>query len=136
MDLENIAIAFEKALAAIGSFPTAYENSKFEPTNGTPFQRLKLVPREPENPTLGDGFHREVGQFQVFLCYPTNAGAGAAMARAAVIKNAFPRGTTLIEGTTRVIVRRTPQISGGMTIQDRYVVPVLIEYFANVDELV
>lgn len=132
-ELLNISKAFNTRLKALDTnFPTAYENDKFKPTKGVAYQRIKLAPSPVSNPTLGDQFYREEGQFQIFLCYPIDTGTGEVMQKAHAIRADFSRGTTLVYGGTEVIVKRTPQISQGFTSVDRYVVPVIIEYFANI----
>lgn len=129
----DIRRAFEKKLRSIDpTFRTAFENVSFTPNQGEPYQRVRLLPAEPDNPTFGDGFYREVGQFQIFLCYELNKGSDAAFQKATEIRNTFYRGFTLVENGTEIIIRTTPQIAGGMVTSDRYVVPVIIEYFANV----
>lgn len=133
MQVLNITKAFQKRLKDLdSSFPTAYENVEFKPVKDQPYQRVRLVPFPPENPTLGDNFYREQGQFQVFLAYPAGTGINAALTKAAQIKDYFSRGTTLQYAGTEVIIKYTPQISDGTIVADRYVVPIIIEYFANI----
>lgn len=132
-DTLNIAVAFNKALKAVDpAMETAYENVQFTPKKNTPYQRVRLLPRKPQNPTLGDKFHREIGQFQIFLCYEQGTGIENAYKKAHDIREAFSRGTTLTEGNTKVIIKDTPQIGAAIPTTGRYVLPVLIEYFANV----
>jgi hypothetical protein len=129
----KIRRAFEKSLKSLDSnFQTAYENVSFTPTKDVPYQRVQLVPFEPENPTFGDNFHREVGEFQVFLCFPINNGTSAAYTKAEQIKNFYYRGLTLVEDGLEVIIRTTPAVSGGITANDRFIVPVIIEYYASI----
>lgn len=129
----KIRRAFEKALKSLDpSFPTAYENVSFNPTKDVPYQRVQLVPLEPENPTMGDNYHREVGEFQIFLCYPLNKGLQDIYSKAESIKSFFNRGKTIPENDIEVIVRTTPSISGGITVNDRYILPVRIEYYVSV----
>lgn len=110
------------------SLATAAESVSFTPVSGVPYQKIQTVPRKPENPTLGDDYFRDVGEFQVFLCYPSNQGVDAVQTRADAVRNHFKRGTTLIENDVEVLITRTPQIAGNMIIGDRVIVPVLITY--------
>lgn len=133
MELLNIRRAFEKSLTALNSdIATAYENSEFKPVVGQPYQRLQLAPNPVENPTIGDNYYREVGQFQVFLCYPTHSGTGDALTKAHLIRNTYFRGFTMVEGDTEIIISGTPRIDGAIITSDRYIVPVIISYFASV----
>lgn len=133
MELLNIRKAFEKSLTALNSdIDSAYENVKYEPKSNVPYQRLQLSPRPVVNPTIGDNYYREVGEFQVFLCYPTHIGTSAVLTKAHAIRNNYFRGFTLVEGDTEIIVSDTPRIDGAIVTQDRYIVPVIISYFASV----
>lgn len=133
MAILEIKKAFEKSLATITpALSTAYESVSFTPVAGTPYQRVQLVPRRPENPTMGDSYYREVGEFQIFLAYPANKGSAEALARAELVQLHFARGTTLIEGSSEVIITRTPQITGSTISGDRIVVPVIINYSVGV----
>ena len=108
----NIRKAFEKHLIytpnGLGSSNTACENTRCVPKDGQAYQLTKLVPLPVENPTLGDDYHREVGFYQIVLSYPKGEGVGAIATQADKIKDYFKRGTTLVEGTDKVIVDRTP----------------------------
>lgn len=134
MSIQNIRRAFEKAITDLSpELDTFYENAPSgKPTQKKAYQKLQLIPFRPENPTLGDGYYREVGEFQVFLCYPSREGTDAALTKAQEIRDFFFRGSTFVEGGSEVIIQRTPAIERGMTIEDRYVVPVIIEYFCSV----
>lgn len=124
--------ALEKQLKLIDpTFPTAYENVSFTTPSG-PYQRCKLVPGAPENPSIGDDYYREVGQFIVFLCYPVNTGTADVLTKASNIRDHFQRGSTYSESGIQVRIEYTPQIAGGINVDDRYIVPVIIEYFADI----
>lgn len=121
--------ALEKHLDLISAnIDTAREAVAYQPTEGRAYQRVQLVPRRTENPTMGDGYYRDTGEFQVFLNYPGNLGTGAVTARAEQIRGHFKRGTTLIEGSSEVLITRTAQIAGVTSIGDRIILPVLITY--------
>jgi hypothetical protein len=136
MSLVNIRAALENALAAISDdpvFPTAYENARFKPEVGTPFQSAYLLPADPSNPTMGDNHYREQGIFQVSLYYPTKAGSGAAAARAEVIKAAFYRGASFTSGGVTVRIEATPSVAPGFVDDDGWwVLPIRIRWFADV----
>ena len=134
MELQNIRRAFEKALTSLSpEIDTFYDNSPGpKPTQKKAYQKLQWVPFRPENPTFGDNYYREVGEFQIFLCYPSREGTDSALSKAQLIRDTFFRGSTLVEGNTEVIVKTTPSVEKGISIEDRYVIPVIIEYFASV----
>lgn len=133
MELKNITNAFYKRLRTITpELSTAYESVSFEPIVGIPYQRVQLIPSRPENPTLGQEYHREVGTFQIFLCYPTNQGTFPVLERAELTRSYFQRGTTLVEGGSIINILRTPQIAGTSIVKDRIIVPVIIQYSVEV----
>lgn len=133
MAILDIKKAFEKKLAQMTpAISTAYESVSFTPVTDVAYQRVQLVPRRPENPTMGDSYYREVGEFQIFLVYPSNKGSAEVLARAELVQQHFARGTTLVEGSTQVIIPSTPQISGSAIMSDRILVPVIVQYSVGV----
>jgi|APGre2960657404_1045060.scaffolds.fasta_scaffold00061_10 hypothetical protein len=134
LELQNIRRAFEKAVTALSpEIDTFYENApSVKPTQKKAYQKLQLIPFRTENPTIGDNYYREVGEFQVFLSYPSREGTDKALEKAQEIKDYFFRGNTLLENETEIIIERTPFVDRGVVIDDRYVVPVIIQYFASV----
>lgn len=111
---------------------TAYTSSSFTPVVNVPYQRVQLVPRKPENPTMGDSYYREIGEFQVFLAYPSNKGEGEVLARAELVQQHFARGTVIQSAGLEVIIPRTPQIAGSTISGDRLIVPVIIQYSVSI----
>lgn len=133
MAILTIKKALEKHLAAMTpALSTAYEGLSFTPVAGTPYQRCYVIPRRPENPTFGDSYYREVGEFQIFLAYPSNKGSGEVLARAELVQQHFARGTTLTEGGLDINILRTPQISGSTVAGDRIIAPVIIQYSVGI----
>jgi hypothetical protein len=129
MSLPLIRAALEQHLAAMTpALSTAYENVQFSSTGGVPYQRVNLMTARPDNSTMGALLYRELGIFQVSLCYPLNSGPAAAEARAQLIRVQFKRGTTLTNGAITVNVTETPAISNAMVDTDRYVIPVSIPW--------
>lgn len=143
MSTASIKIALEKALKAsippldpetgLSGFPIAFENVNYTPpANGDAYASVWLLPGEPENPTFGDDFRREIGYIQVTLNYPINGGAGRAYNTAEGIRDAFPRGSSFTACDVTVHIARTPAIGPGSIADDRYLLPVRIRYFANI----
>jgi hypothetical protein len=133
MSAYNIRRAFEQRLALMTpALSTAYENVNFKPVTGVPYQRAILFPAQPENPTLGDAYYREVGFFQVSLYYPVNAGSVDCETRAEAVISHFKRATSMIEGGQAIQVTQTPTRTSA-TVQDGwYVVYVSIFYRSEI----
>jgi hypothetical protein len=133
MSTIKVRQALETHLASLTpAIATAYENKDFTPVTGTPYQRVNLLPAEPDNSTMGQTFYREQGLLQVMLCYPNNATALPAQTRAEAIKTHFKRGTTLEQAGLKVHIINTPRVGVGFNDNDRYCIPVTIFYLADV----
>jgi len=133
MSISSVRIALESKLNAMTpTLSTAWENVPFTPVTGTPYQRAYLMPATPANPTMGDGYYREQGIFQVSLMYPLQAGPKTAADRAELIREAFKRGTSMTSGGITTIVERTPEIGQGRVDGDRWALPVKIRWYAGI----
>ena len=115
----------------LGASNTAFENVKFTPKLDQPYQLTRLVPLPVENPTLGDDYHREVGFYQIVLSYPKGEGVGVIATQADKIKDYFKRGTTLVEGSDKVVIDRTPQISSVYINDTRAEITIRIRYYCE-----
>lgn len=119
-------------LAAMPSVvPTAYEGMTFEPPDGM-YQRLQFNVLQPDDPTLGLGYYRERVTAQVFVVDQVGSGTGAAEQYAELVRNHFSKGTTLFESGVRIQVLTTPQIAGSVVVQNRLIVPVMIDLVGEV----
>ena len=133
MSIASVRTALETKLNAITpSVAVAWDNVGYTPVTGTPYQAAYLMPATPDNPTMGDGFYREQGIFQISLFYPLGVGAQTAEARAELIRATFKRGTAMTSGSVKVLVDRTPEIGQGRVDGDRWFVPVRIRYSAGI----
>ena len=133
MSIANVRDALEIKLNSMASpISYAWQNVSYTPVTGIPYCAAYVMPAKPGNPTIGDGFYREQGIFQVNLMYPLLTGAQAAEARAELIRAAFKRGTALTSGGVKVVVDRTPEIGQGRADDDRWMVPVKIQWSAGV----
>ena len=133
MSISSVRIALESKLNAMTpSLSTAWENVPFTPVTGTAYQAAYLLPATPANPTMGDGYYREQGIFQISLMYPLQAGPKTAADRAEAIRTAFRRGTTLTYNSVKVIIDRTPEIGEGRVDGDRWSVPCKIRWFSSI----
>ena len=135
MSIISIRAALETKLNTITpALSTAWENVPFTPVAGTPYQRVYLMTATPANPTMGDGYYREQGIFQVSLFYPLQTGTLTAATRANLIQTTFKRGTSMTAGGITVIVGNTPEISQGRVDgDDRFHIPVKIQWFAGIN---
>ena len=131
----NLRKAFEKYLVAmpqgLGLSKTAFENVTFTPKVDQPYQLSRLVPLPVENPTYGDNYNREVGFYQVVLSYPKGKGVGGLADMADKVKDYFKRGTTLVEGSDKIIVDRTPEISPVYINDTRAEITIRIRYYSE-----
>lgn len=131
MSLPAIRTALETALNAMSpALATAWENVPYDPVNGTPYQRVTLLPAPPDNPERGT-FTRDQGILQISLAYPLDAGPGVAEARAELIRDTFYRGASFTSGGVTVNIERTPEIAPAINEPDRRVVPVRVRYYAH-----
>lgn len=125
--------ALETHLKAIASpLATQWENAPFTPDPKKAYQQVYFLFGDPENPTMGDGFHRIVGIMQINLYYPLSGGSGVASTKAVALKDWFPRGSSYNSGGVTTTIQRTPAIGGSRPINDRYVIPVSIRFYANI----
>jgi hypothetical protein len=126
-EILNIKKALERRLQAITPVvPTGYEGDEFTPPANAMYQRCQFVIGDPTDPTFPAGYHRENWQMQVFVCDIKGKGTGAALARAELLRNTFPKALSLIESTTRIYILETPRISSAFIAGDRIIVPVII----------
>lgn len=134
MSYADITAALETRLKALpGVLPTQWENAAFiPPADGSAYQQASFLGVPPENPTIGTSFYREIGAMQVTLYYPLTGGAGTARAMAGLIRDWFPRGSTYVASGAAVTIQKTPEIGSGRRVSDRWVIPVTIRYFANI----
>jgi Bacteriophage related domain of unknown function len=130
---DPVRSALESRLTAlVPALPTAWENTAYTPTLSMPFQRPALMRAPPENPAMGSAMYREIGVFQVMLCYPLNAGSGAADDRAKLVRDWFPRGSSLSAQGVTLTIQKTAAIGPGSSDGSFWCVPVSIPYYANV----
>jgi len=134
MSVLHIGAALEAALDAISPpIDTDWENGQaFEPINGTPYQAVSVLFARPDNAEIGPQYVQR-GFMQVTLMYPLNAGSGAAVARADLLRSTFRRGLSLTSGGVIVTIEKTPEIMPGFRDGDRYAVPVRVPFFAPVN---
>lgn len=125
-----IRAALETAVAAIAPpLSTANENVPFTPVADVPYQEVFVLFATPDNPEIGPVFI-ERGMLQVNLQYPKGQGSGVAAARAKLLRDAFPFGSSLTNGGVTVNITKTPEIASGRATDDRWMLPVKIPFTA------
>lgn len=133
MSAVAIRSAMEVALAAMPpALPVAWENTPYTPVVGTPYQRVHLLMARPSSLEMSQRLHREQGFMQVTLCYPLNAGPGAAMARAELIRTTFAPASEHVSGGVTVFIDGLPEIAPAAVEDDRFVLPVRVRFYAHV----
>lgn len=133
MSEAKVRAAIELAISAMTpALDTSFENAKYAPITGTPYQRVEWPDFMTENPTMGDGFYRIRSYFQITLCYPLQNGTADATARGMLIKALFKRGASFTNGGVTTIIEMTPIIGAGSIDGDRWSVPVKVRYRADI----
>lgn len=124
--------ALEQHLATLSPLlPTAYEGTSFTPPT-TMYQRVQFNVLDPDDPVLGKGYYRENQQLQIFVVDAANEGTGRAINRAELIRRHFDKGLYLTSGSLKIYVLDTPKVSGVSIIDNRVIVPVLINVVTEV----
>lgn len=131
----NIRRALEKTLAALTpELSTAFENTKFTPVVGTPYQRANLLRASPADLEMSRTLTELSGIFQVTLFYPIGNGTNDIEERAEIVKALFKPPMSIAESGTVVNIFNTTKIATGYIDEDRYVVPISIPWTAQVTE--
>jgi hypothetical protein len=133
MTIAKIRAALETRLGTVTpAIPVAYENTAYSPVAGVMYQRANLLPNTPDDGQIGSSVYMEKGIFQVTVCAPMNNGPAAAEARAQLVKDAFKRGTSVVNGGVTVIIMNAPSVSSAMIDGDRFCIPVSMRYQAQI----
>ena len=110
---------------------TAKENVAFSPITGVPWQSVQVQFAQPDNPEFGSHYFA-IGFMQVNVCYPLQAGIGAAATRAELIASTLKRGNSYSAKGTTVHITRTPQVMAGYPTSSDFVIPVRVQFRAEV----
>nr|WP_315467152.1 phage tail terminator-like protein [uncultured Undibacterium sp.] len=129
----NIRRALEKTLAGLSpALSTAYENMKFTPVAGTPYQRANLLRATPSDLEMSRKLVELSGILQVTLFYPIDAGTKDIEERAELVKELFKPPMSIVEGGTVVNIFRTAKIAAGYVDEERFIIPISIPWTAQV----
>lgn len=129
MSLTKIGAALSTQLATL-SLPTAWENSRFNPTAGQVYLAESLIAGDTVAVGIASQASDEYGGiYQVLVYAPADAGKGIARSTADTVAAAFVRGDRLVYDGVTVTIQSTSQAAGFMS-GDRFVVPVSVAYRA------
>ena len=120
-----------RLMALTPTLPTAFEGESFEPPLDM-YQRVQIMIKSPEDPTLGTYYYRESVQLQIFIVDKPNNGTGAALTRAELTRDWFKKGSTFEEGAFRIHVLSTPKVGSTAQVGNRTIIPVLIDVVTEV----
>jgi hypothetical protein len=133
ISVKEITVALLKAFTA--SLPVnvsgVKNNAPFEPVPGTPYEQALVLFAKPDNAVIGGDYFRENGILKIVLYYPSAKGESETAPRLDELRGAFKRGTTFVEGGSRVVIDKTPEIGRAGKIHDRWVVPVVIPWYSE-----
>ena len=129
--------ALETRLASLTpAWPTAWENTKFTPTAGTPWQRATLLFADTQAMgVFADSPEHYSGYLHIVLWTPAGQGAAAAEARFELLAGRtghFQRGMVLTANGVNVLVEQ-PTTRPALTSEPQWFgLPVLIPFSAVV----
>jgi hypothetical protein len=118
-------------LTANTSLKIAYENDVFTPPVGQ-FLATDFFINSPEDPVFTAGYHRDNISFNIYVHSELGKGSGASDLKALELRNLFKKGTTFIEGQTKIHILRTPRISSVSKLTDRLFQNVTIDLTVEV----
>jgi len=130
---QDIRQALETRLSAISGFPGAanrnWENVRFDPTEGTTWARMILVPDTSRPAAMGPSPQiRHDGTFLVVLHFPEGTGPGDADSLADAVRAAFTVDDVLTVGTTNVRFEWSER-NDGLLDAPWYVVTVTVKFY-------
>jgi len=133
-NLSEIRAALEESVANISGIPAAaqraWDNVRFEPTVGTTWVKMTLIPLNDRPATRGDTpQYRTDGFFQISIFTPEGQGAGEAEALAETISDSYTVSDVLTKNSTSVRFEFA-EIGQGMTESPWYMVPVTIRWYS------
>lgn len=141
MTLVAVRSALQTALAAMTpALATAWENEDYRnadgsngsPTEGVPYQEVFLLAARPARLETAGKLRREQGYLQINLKYPLGVGSGAAEARANLIRDTFKDATSFTAAGVTTHIDGEAEIAPARNEPDRYVTPVKVYFYANV----
>lgn len=123
------SILEEKLATIIPALGTVYENTPsnaYTPVVGTPYQTVKMMYGDPDDPCITNDLTIDSGIMQVDLYYPIGKGSKDVEDRAKLIRNIFTNGLSITDGTDIVKITSTPSIKNMGQSSDRFVYVVSV----------
>ena len=133
-NIDIIRIALETRLGTLSGLPdVAYQNTKYEPTRGTPYIRPTLMVGTGGLPVnVGqDSSLLWTGIYQIDIFRPKGEGTGDGYDLATNIQTHFKNATILTESGQQVRIRHS-QVRTGKEDGDWYKIPVDVTWYAFV----
>jgi hypothetical protein len=131
MSINNIRAALELAVAAImPSITTVFENTPFNPSADTNYQRVAIVFAAPNNQEYGRNY-QEQGILNIGLYYNKHVGANESDLRAELIRSVFYRGASFINAGVTVTISSTPEVLPSFNDGEYFVRPVRVNFYSN-----
>lgn len=129
----DIRAALEQRLDDVSGFPNAsnrhWENTRFEPTPGTAWARLVLVPDTQRPAARGPSPQvRYDGTFLIVIHYPESVGAGLVDDLADDTRDAFTVDDVLTQGSTNVRFEWSER-NDGVADAPWYIVTVSVKWY-------
>ncbi len=126
---QDIRASLTAQAKTAASFPTqvAYEDYFFQPTPGTPYARLTLIPSQSKPFSVDGGTSNTNGLFQVDIFCPAQAGTADAEARADNVMSVFRTGLRLAAGIDTIKIE-TSQRARAMVDASWIMIPVTVNW--------
>jgi hypothetical protein len=129
----NIRNALVDALASITPvIDIVHQNEAYSPQPDDPYCEVYLLPANPANPTMGNGFYREQGILQINLQYPPRVGTLDCETRAGLIRSLFKRGASFSDGGVTVLIDKTPEMADGSEESGRWKQIIKVRWYADI----
>ena len=129
--INKIYTAFlQKINTVTPKIDSVYENKEYTPINDVPFQELYILLSDNTSEYINETTYNMEGLFQISLNYPINQGRTAAMDRATLYMNLFPKNTKLTYNGLTVRQVGIPQIANLGVVGDRYKIALRVQFLA------
>lgn len=111
--------------------PVAWEGVPYSPSKGQPYVEVAITGRSSSPMGIGPNTAELWrGILQITAVHPAEEGLRLVQARAQALRNLFPIGLTLVNGSARVTIEAR-DIPPGYRSTDWYRQPVIIRWFAE-----
>ena len=119
---------FTHLAGMMDAWPVAWENSAFDPPEPQSYYRVQLIPGPTESAHNDATQYRWFGVFRVLVVVPEKTGTITALNEAGRISDRFADLTEIASIAGTIQITRRPEVTGGLTDDHTYSVPVDIRY--------